>query len=78
MNRSERRSVMKLMDGDAWCSNCGWKTNGRNSMGNAAKHHKKNNHFVHVELRYEWGELPREQLSEVINVPKLYTQGKIL
>lgn len=36
----------------AWCDGCGWTTEGRSSnnvVGNAAKHHNRTGHVVHVE-----------------------------
>jgi len=43
---------MHLLDAAAWCSNCDWKTEGKNAMGNAARHHKKTGHFTMVELYF--------------------------
>ena len=43
---------MHLLDAAAWCSGCEWKTEGKNAMGNAAKHHQKTGHFVMVELYF--------------------------
>ena len=43
---------MRLMNANAWCNECDWKTEGKNAMGNAAKHNQKTKHFVQVELYY--------------------------
>lgn len=43
---------MRLVDANAWCANCNWKTSGKNSMGNAARHHKATGHYTMVELGY--------------------------
>ena len=43
---------MHLLDAAAWCTDCDWKTEGKNAMGNAARHHKKTDHFTMVELCY--------------------------
>jgi len=43
---------MHLLNAAAWCSDCEWKTEGKNAMGNAAKHHQKTGHFTMVELYY--------------------------
>ena len=66
---------MHLTDGSAWCSNCGWKTIGRNSMCNASRHYKKYHHLVHVEQRYEQGEVCMDKLNEAIIAPII--QGRL-
>ncbi len=43
---------MFMMDAKATCVTCGWHTEGKNSMGNAAKHHQKTGHYVQCELYY--------------------------
>lgn len=43
---------MRLVDADAWCAECNWKTYGKNAMGNAARHHKATGHYTMVELSY--------------------------
>ncbi|KKN72940.1 hypothetical protein LCGC14_0406440 [marine sediment metagenome] len=43
---------MHLLDANAWCTECDWKTEGKNAMGVAAIHHKKKGHFTMVELYY--------------------------
>ena len=43
---------MHLLNALAWCSNCEWGTEGKNSMGNAAKHYQKTGHHTMVELYY--------------------------
>jgi len=43
---------MFLMDAQATCVDCGWHTEGRNSMGNAAQHHQKTGHYVQCEMYY--------------------------
>jgi hypothetical protein len=40
------------MGGQANCVTCGWHTEGKNAMGNAAKHFNKLGHYVQVELYY--------------------------
>ena len=43
---------MHLLDASAWCTDCEWKTEGKNAMGNAARHHKATGHCTMVELYY--------------------------
>ena len=43
---------MHLLDAQAWCTDCDWKTEGKNAMGNAARHHKKMGHCTMVELYF--------------------------
>ncbi len=43
---------MHLLGAAAWCSDCQWETEGKNAMGNAARHHQKTGHFTMVELYY--------------------------
>jgi hypothetical protein len=43
---------MFLIDAQATCTVCGWHTEGKNSMGNAARHHHKTGHYVQCELYY--------------------------
>ena len=43
---------MNLLNASAWCNDCNWITDGKNAMGNAAKHHQKTEHFVQLELYY--------------------------
>lgn len=43
---------MHLLDANAWCTDCEWVYEGKNAMGLAAIHHKKNGHFTMVELYY--------------------------
>lgn len=61
---------MHLLDAAAWCSNCQWKTEGKNAMGNAAKHHQKTGHFVMVELYYSqcFGEPKANRGNEVESI----------
>lgn len=57
---------MHLMFAEAWCVDCDWKTEGKNSMGNAARHHKSTGHYVQMELSYgqTFGN-PKETKSEL-------------
>jgi hypothetical protein len=43
---------MHLLNASAWCTECNWKTEGKNAMGNAAKHYHKTGHFIQLELAY--------------------------
>jgi len=43
---------MHLLNASAWCTECNWKTEGKNAMGNAAKHYQKTSHFIQIELSY--------------------------
>jgi len=43
---------MHLLSASAWCNDCNWTTEGKNAMGNAAKHHQRTEHFVQLELYY--------------------------
>ncbi len=43
---------MHLLNAIAWCTVCKWETEGKNAMGIAAIHHKKNGHCTMVELYY--------------------------
>ena len=43
---------MHLLDASAWCTDCDWKTEGKNAMGNAAKHNQKTGHCTMVELYF--------------------------
>ena len=58
-----------LLNANAWCTHCGWEYEGKNAMGLAAIHHKKNGHFTMVELYYSqtFGE-PRLDENENIIV----------
>lgn len=44
---------MNLLSANAQCQDCQWKTQGKNSMGNSAKHYNKTKHFIKLELCYE-------------------------
>ena len=56
---------MHLLDANAWCTVCDWKTEGKNAMGVAAIHHKKTGHFTMVELYYSqtFGDPSSERVS---------------
>jgi hypothetical protein len=43
---------MHLLTANAQCQDCNWNTKGKNSMGNAAKHYQRTEHFVQLELYY--------------------------
>jgi len=57
---------MHLLDAEAWCTDCDWKTEGKNAMGNAARHHKSTQHFTMVSLYYSqtFGEPHQEYLKK--------------
>ena len=61
---------MHLLDASAWCSECEWKTEGKNAMGNAAQHHQKTGHFTTVELYYSqcFGEVKTEEVESDIEL----------
>ena len=44
---------MYLISATAKCEDCNWRTQGKNSMGNAARHSKVTNHYIKLELCYE-------------------------
>ena len=56
---------MRLMEAEAWCTDCDWTTAGRNAMGNAAKHQQKTGHYVQMQLIYSqtFGEPHQEYLK---------------
>jgi len=56
---------MHLMDANAWCNDCSWKTAGKNSMGNASLHYKRTLHTVHVELHYSQGNISTDKEKSV-------------
>jgi hypothetical protein len=39
-----------IVDGQAWCRQCGWSTEGKNALGNAAQHADRTSHEVQAEL----------------------------
>lgn len=66
---------MHLLNAEAWCDECGWKTEGRNAMGNAAKHYQKSGHFVMVELYFSqcFGEFKKK--PNVVEVDSSPSRG---
>ena len=57
---------MHLMDANAWCNDCSWKTTGKNSMGNASLHYRRTLHLVHVELHYSQGKIPTDKVEKSV------------
>ena len=57
---------MFLLEAEAWCTDCDWKTYGRNAMGNAARHNKAKEHYVQMQLIYgqTFGEPHQEYLKK--------------
>ena len=64
---------MHLLDANAWCNDCGWKTSGKNSMGNASRHYQRTSHYVHVELHYTQGHI----IKEMATIQLQPIQGKL-
>ena len=61
---------MQLMNGNAWCNDCSWKTTGKNSMGNASLHYRRTLHTVHVELNYSQGNVSTDSSEKSVQ-PKM-------
>ena len=66
---------MNLVNASAYCTECNWKTDGKNSMGNSAIHYKNTKHCVIVELYYkqQFGELkPKDALLQTTMFKEIY------